>query len=230
MKGKDSRGDNLVGYSDGGAHCFSCGHHVFPSSYNLFRQKEAIEHVDTRVFPADFTRVVDPEGWKWLLQYGLSYSYWKDKVGYSPKSNRLVFPVPGTNPVFSIGRLLHEPTKKDRKWYVWGDCHTHAELVGSGRSCTVLVEDIVSAHKVGQLCETIPLFGTEVHPAVLYALRDGGSRPVVMWLDKDQEGAVAKKATRINLLTGRPVYLVHTHKDPKALALGEIEDVLREWL
>lgn len=28
-KGKDNSGDNLVRYSDGGAHCFACGHHVF---------------------------------------------------------------------------------------------------------------------------------------------------------------------------------------------------------
>jgi DNA primase len=90
-----------------------------------------------------------------------------------------------------------------------------------------LVEDWLSANKVGQITEALPLFGTEIHPAHLYYLSDKSDRPIVLWLDKDQEGRSFKKAARLELLTGRPVKIITTTKDPKALSLDEIKEVLK---
>jgi DNA primase len=92
---------------------------------------------------------------------------------------------------------------------------------------TILVEDWLSANKVGQITEALPLFGTEIHPAHLYYLSDKSDRPIVLWLDKDQEGRSFKKAARLELLTGRPVKIITTTKDPKALSLDEIKEVLK---
>ena len=67
----------------------------------------------------------------------------------------------GTSPGERSKQIQHV---RPRKWYVWGDSHRHCEVVGrqhDSRSI-VLVEDIVSAHKVGQINEAIPLFGTQV--------------------------------------------------------------------
>lgn len=236
-RGGDSRRDNLVRYSDGGAHCFACGHHEHPPW--LGPPKTVLkEEYGSAGLPADFTREVDPAGWKWLLQWGLPYSYWQESVGYSPTTKRLVFPVPGTSPVFSIGRYIEEAgggeakegrKEAPRKWYVWGNCHSHSEVLGNG-DFSVLVEDLISAHKVAYtgLGEAIPLFGTVVHPSHIYSLRDGSKRPVVVWLDDDQRGLVAKKAARVGLLTNRPVFITHTKKDPKALSLKEIKETLYE--
>jgi hypothetical protein len=202
-----------------------------------FRALIKKEIYDTKVLPYDYTSEVEPAGWKWLLQWGLPYSYWKPYVGYSSAFGRVVIKVGNpSNPAFSIGRLV-EPDKEGRKWYVWGDCHSHAELlrpmalptVGQPLEgcCTVLVEDVVSCHKVAQVAECMALFGTELHKAHIYALRDGTTRPIVLWLDEDQRGYVQKKALRIQMLTNRPVIVVHTKKDPKCLHVKEINETIK---
>ena len=222
-RGKDSRGDNLVNYADGGVHCFSCGYHRSGNVLGVRVSNDVERHVNEKILPYDYTSEVEPAGWRWLLQYGLSISYWKPFVGYSSSTGRLVFKVGDS---FSIGRLVEEG-KEGRKWYVWGDRHKHSEVIGPQESpVTVLVEDIVSAHKVGQQFETIPLFGTEIHKAYVYTLRDGTRRPIVLWQDEDQRGSVEKKALRLEMLTDRPVMVIFTKQDPKCLSFNDIKDVV----
>lgn len=117
------------------------------------------------------------------------------------------------------------------KWLSYGDCHRHAEvLTGTSESDSsvpvVLVEDLISGHKVAASeYISIPLFGTRVHPPVLYYLLNC-SNPVVLWLDKDQEGNVKREAIRLQALINRPVSLITTNKDPKALSVNEIKGAL----
>jgi DNA primase len=111
---------------------------------------------------------------------------------------------------------------------VWGDPHRHCEVVGAGKTI-VLVEDLVSAHKIAASCpdvETIPLFGVEIHkPHMYYLLNE--NKPVVFWLDKDQQGSIMRKAMRLQVLTGRAVNVVSTEKDPKELSKEELNENLR---
>ena len=242
--GRDSRGDNLVRYHDGGGHCFSCGYHEHAKSFNVFtsQQRQPVtkeNHVTKGVLPYDFTREVPSHAWKWLLQYGLPWSHWKESTGYSPSEERLVFRVgeQSTNVLqFSIGRYTPEKQsdggsfqrrggtvvdRTPRKWYVWGDSHRHCEVVGRGES-VVLVEDLISAHKVGQVTTAIPLFGTEIHKPHLYYLMNEG-KPVWLWLDKDQEGTVKKKAMKLQAMINQPVNIVVTDHDPKELSFEDIK-------
>lgn len=225
--GKDSRGDNLVVYDNGHSHCFSCGYHVFPKYYT---PKVKDDHAPKSVRPADFTREIPAKAWQWVLQYGLPYTYWQENCGYSEeKGERLVFQVvTGESVAFSIGRLLSEPTKERRKWYVWGDSHKHCEIIGQGRGNSIaLVEDIVSAHKVGQINECIPLFGTRLHPCHIHYL-GVAKKPVMLWLDKDQELNVKKQALQLQSLIDQPVTIISTEKDPKALSFEQINKELNE--
>lgn len=222
-KGGDSRGDNLLVYDDGGYHCFACGYHRGAKFYNPVKQQEDYHH-DSTVLPADFTREVPGAAWKWLLQYGLPISYWRPYVGYSERDSRLVFTV-GDPVCFSIGRDTSGESKS--KWFVWGDSHKTAHSLGcpdTGRK-VVFVEDIVSAHKVGGTAIAVPLFGTVAHPCHLKLARYFGL-PIVLWLDKDQDPYVRKKATQISLYTGLPVEIVSTPKDPKELSLEYIKEQL----
>lgn len=251
--GKDSRGDNLVVYSNGHSHCFACGYHGFPKHY-IPQLKE--DNVPKSVCPADFTKDVPAYAWKWLLQYGLPYTYWQEHCGYSEEAGkRLVFRVrSGFDVAFSIGRLLetdeqnsvesglrlarsadvpewqqsNKVPKRPRKWHVWGDSHKHCEIIGQGLGESIaLVEDIVSAHKVGQVNECIPLFGTAIHPCHIYYLANC-KRPVTLWLDKDQELNVKKQALQLQSLIDMPVKIVVTDKDPKSLNYEKINLMLGE--
>ena len=226
-RGRDNRGDNLGVYADGGAHCFACGFHRFPRRFSDHSINDVLKP-DAALLPTDFTREVPTEGWKWLLQYGLPYTYWKEYCGYSDHFKRLVFLV-GQPLQFSIGRLLGPAEGNHasrRKWYVWGNSHKHCEVVNpqSGKE-VALVEDLISAHKVGQVTTAIPLFGTRIHPCHLYYLRSSG-RPIRLWLDKDQEGTVTKTASWLQMMTDSKVDVLITDKDPKAYTTEQIGKLL----
>lgn len=205
---------------------------MFPKHYT----PKKVEHVNKALLPSDFQRDIPAMAWKWLLQYGLPMSHWKESVGYSPSTERLVFQV-GQPFQFSIGRhipatvisnddYVGTPKPGTKKWYVWGDCHKHAEILNESGDIVVLVEDLISAHKVAEAgYVAIPLFGTQVHNPVLYYLLNS-VKPVVLWLDKDQEGNVKKTAIRLQGIINRPVSLVVTDKDPKCLSFETIKESL----
>ena len=227
-RGNDSRGDNLVEYFDGSAHCFACGYHRFPKFHSLLQRvsTRVEENVPKALLPADFSREVPATALKWLLQWGLPYSYWRESIGYSEAEERLVFRV--GNPVaFSIGRYVggQRDQNQPRKWYVWGDCHKHVEPIGEG-STIILVEDLISAHKVGQLTTCIPLFGANIFNAAIYYLL-AENKPVKIWLDKDQEGLVKKKANRLSSIIQQSVDIIITDKDPKCYDLNTIQTTIK---
>lgn len=173
------------------------------------------------MLPFDFSREVPGTAWKWLLQYGLPYSYWQPFVGWSETHSRLIFPQGD----FSLGRYFGDNTK-ERKWFVYGDDKKRPLVFGTTtEGPVVLVEDLISAHKVGQVAQAIPILGTNVWDPVVPILRLLGA-PIVMWLDKDQEDYARKRATRLSIVTGLPVRYIFTKADPKALPINEIKGLL----
>ena len=222
-EGRDKSSDNLGVYSDNSAHCFSCGYHRFPPFNPKFVKEEKVNHEKEKaVLPSDFTREVPAEGWRWLLQYGLPYSYWKKYTGYSPKENRLILTF-GEPIRFSIGRAL---SVDKRKWKFYGDGHGYVETISTDLSKeVVLVEDLISAHKVAQVTSCICLFGTHIHDNVIKELNKL-KRPIVLWLDADQYSLLAKKIAKLQTLVNWPVQYVFTPKDPKEYTSDEIRSLL----
>jgi hypothetical protein len=263
---RDSRGDNFGVYADGSGHCFSCGFHKNAKFVVPLEYQRKDDHNGSKVLPYDFTREVPARGWKWLLQYGLSYRYWQPFVGWSEQDSRLVFTV-GDPTEFSIGRFIDDggeqggsrhgnvpagvpsevrpqagplvlaPSRLPRKWFVWGESHKTAHVFRPGQgqdirrdqtksTRVVLVEDLISAHKVGQYQTCIPLFGTKVFDACVPVLRHLGL-PITIWLDADQQGTVQRKAANLSILTGLPTSYVFTDKDPKSCSFEQIEETLK---
>ena len=229
--GRDRRGDNLACYADGGSHCFSCGYHRFPRGQVSTVSRQKVPVNDSKVLPPDFTRQVPTIAWKWLLQYGLSWKYWQPFVGWSEAHSRLVFTV-GDPIQFSIGRYIQQKETEEapRKWWAYGNCHNRAHLIAPTAESlgkTVLVEDLISAHKVGQITECIPLFGVRAFDSVIRTIRHIGL-PVLMWLDKDQEHLAPRRASSLSLITGLECTYVHTAQDPKSLSLEKIKEIVNE--
>lgn len=225
-RGRDRGGDNLAQYSDGGGHCFSCGYHVFPKRH-IKVDHEEVRTADKTLLPYDASKHIPARAWKWLLQYGLGIQYWQQYVEFSESEQRLLFKV-GDPLEFSIGRYFGEEADH-RKWYVYGDSHRTAHLFPGKlrQDKIVLVEDLISAHKVGHITNCIPLFGTNVFDSVTNALRLY-RKPVVMWLDKDQQDHARKRAARLSGITGCDVTYVFTDNDPKELSFQTIQEVLYE--
>lgn len=225
-RGADSRGDNVGVYIDGSKHCYSCGFHQFPKTYVKQNVNESLRTEDKKVLPYDFSRDIPARAWKWLLQYGLGYKYWEPYCGYSEKDERLIITV-GTPMEFSQGRYMGEDTSK-RKWYCYGDAHKTAHMFGNPETSNgiVLVEDVISAHKVGQITSCISLFGTNIFDSVVSTLRLY-RKPVTMWLDHDQQTHARKRAVRLSMLTGCEVNFVFTKQDAKELSSNEIKEILK---
>jgi hypothetical protein len=231
-RGADRSGDNLVLFPDGGGHCFACGHHVFPSIFERFQKVKEEDGAKSEKgpLPRDFTREVPAVAWKWLLKFGLPYSYWKPYTGYSPADERLVLTV-GNPTKFSQGRYLGTEEGR-RKWFFYGDPRSApVEVLGDPfadpTKRLVLVEDLISAHKVGQVAPAICLFGTNISDEVIRVLKALRS-PVVVWLDGDQYSTIHKKVNRLQTFLAYPVSFVSTEKDPKEHSLDEIPSILRE--
>lgn len=248
-QGKDRQGNNLGVYSDGGAYCFSCGFTRRATHYSPII-KERKQH--DPLLPADYTREIPPQVWTWLLQFGLPPGYWEEQVGYSANHQRLIFSV-GESPQavsFYTGRYTGEiddrPTsssgslsssRKPAKWHHYGNPHLRPTLYGNpfeAKEC-VLVEDLISAHKIAfsphggsksqEARVVAPLFGTRVVDEFIPVLRHL-QMPVCMWLDKDQEQHAAKRAKRLSILLQQPVRYVFTEADPKSLSFSRIQEVL----
>lgn len=230
--GRDKHRDNLGIYVDGSVHCFAnCGYHRHART---FVPRKAIDvNEDKAVLPADFSREIPARGWRWLLQFGLPYTYWLPFVGFSAEAERLIITV-GRPTKFSIGRYIGETPKGSesdpafRKWKLYGDRHRHIEVLGEEHSGpVVLVEDVVSAHKVAQVATCIPLFGTKTLDGVIKELIRL-KRPVVLWLDADQYTLLAPKLNRLRTFLRASVRHIKTEKDPKDYDLPQIKEFLSE--
>lgn len=221
-RGNDRSGDNLIIFSDGNKRCFACGYYV-PIKGWIVKPKEENYEKTNPSLPSDFSREVPAAGWKWLLQYGLSYDYWKPHTGYSEKDGRLILTV-GNPTRFSQGRDL---SGEHVKWKTYGKPHDVVTVLGNTETspCTVLVEDLISAHKVSHVCACIPLFGTAIMTPVLQYLSQT-TTPIVLWLDYDQLPVMKKKVNRLALFLPNPIKVIHTEKDPKEYTLTEIKGIL----
>ena len=89
---------------------------------------------------------------------------------------------------------------------------------------------MISAHKVANAGSTLsatPLFGTKLHPCHIHYLGTSPSlRRAILWLDKDQEFNVRKTALRLESLINKPVKVIITEKDPKAISFDEIAKII----
>lgn len=166
----------------------------------------------------------------WFLKAGLSRED-IGKVGayWNPKYRRVVLPV------YSDGKLIYwqaRALEAERIKYINPEVD-RTKLVakyGAGHEL-VLVEDILSAYKVGKVTEAWSLMGTKLHTAILADIVQRGG-PVAIWLDPDWDrparpGQVAaKKLLSILRSLGIPVRNIVSRADPKALNLTEIREKL----
>jgi hypothetical protein len=221
--GKDNGRDNLALYSDGGCYCFSCG--FSESSAGLQKLKQRTPTVTKGIsLPSDVSEYLPARAWDYLGQYSLTkQDCVANTILWSDFYSRLVFPYfDSTGLLAWQGRYLGDDPDK-AKWFSQGNLNAFYHIVGNTKSRTVvLVEDIVSAIKVGQ-CGNVaasPLFGSHVSTKRILYLKHFYDT-ILVWLDMDKakESVKFSKTARDFGVMSRSII---TEKDPKLYSTQEI--------
>jgi hypothetical protein len=147
------------------------------------------------------------------------------EIMHSESENALIFPFYAVN-----GEMFAYQMRKfegEAKWITRGPIHSEPIWItpqdgGDGPSETlVLVEDIISAIRVGHSVDAICLAGQVVHHEVT-RMFDLYKR-VIFWLDDDAFRGAVNQARKFGTTHGEVTfYVLRTAEDPKAYSDREI--------
>lgn len=225
------------------AHCFRCNDSDWvppepvPLAVRLERIRKAQE-ADNRIAqgcvppaPAVRSWSLWPEAHRlWLLKAGLS-SADVGRLGayYHPPSDRVVVPIlEGQKAVFWQARSV-DPKRQPKYMAPPIDKSKIIARYGSAPTVT-LVEDLLSAYKVGLVAEGWSMLGTSLNDNMLAALINRGC-DVNVWLDPDTAGIRASKRVLASLrAAGITARNIVSTKDPKLLHRAQIKELLCQTL
>jgi len=184
--------------------------------------------------PRDATPEIPPIGLSWLYRYYITDDeIQKYGICYSEQYHRLILPVyDNADLIYRQGRSLKLPYTKDNPKYL--------NIRQSGAknvffkikyplyhpSYLVVVEDILSAIRVGRTHNSLALLGSYFPTTILNEFRDYEN--IIIYLDYDKRETAIKQAIRFNKLTGKR-FIVKQHPfDPKVLTHVQLEEYLKD--
>jgi len=228
-QGKDKSGDNLGVYSDGHTYCYSCS----ASSNASIQGKLNKTTKEIKIIP-DLPNDIDlwlaPEAMDWLHQYfpdvrDFPLCYW------SEGERKLIFPIMDASRknLLAWQYRYFGFNEKHPKWVGYGInenlIHIISPAAVSPLGSVVLVEDLISATKVGSITPTLCLFGSNISLKRLATLKTLGYTEIVIWLDWDKKEYAIEAAQHAQSI-GLQARVIHTQLDPKEYNLGEIKELL----
>lgn len=190
-------------------YCYSCGKYS-SKGFSLSRFKPLKE---VRVCNGiTLHKEVPPAALKWCLSYGLTmeeiaqFSYSTERVGKYGKMdcNLLMLYV---SPDYWVGRNFGKGVK-----YLTSGVKPVIKY-GNNPDTIVLVEDIISAIKVGRQFTAIPMLGSMPPGAILSHLK--GFKNVFVWNDLDKAKESLKTARNMSERLGTRVKVIIKPLDPK---------------
>ena len=225
-RGDDRSGDNLGVYTDH-SHCFSCGLYIPGDRLeNLKSQFHTVElkknKNDRGNLPDDCTYSLRADSLAWLKKYGITDAEIRQhKMLWSPRKELLIFPIFidgqmqmwqgryfGSNPEYPKYNTQGFP-KGGGVYYI----------VGTGERL-VLVEDVLSAIKVGRQIAAMPLFTNNLNSRQAIHLSRYFDH-VAIWLDPNMREHSLKLQKRLQLFF-KSVRVIYSDYDPKAHSDGDI--------
>ena len=222
--------------------CFACDHKPFEmKGKQTLEELTELKRINNESLqptegarcelPEDFTEVIPLEGRLWLYSNGITDKLRRQyNIGYSARLRRVVMPVYDTedNLIWFQCRALLKG-QKPKYMQPSGDkgsvVFKSTTNKSSGTEGTiVVVEDIMSAIRVGELANTISLLGTKANTNQINTLSRYST--VITWLDSDKAGRNGSKTIRqaVGLLTNTKDIV--TELDPKSYSKQQIETIL----
>jgi DNA primase len=225
-------------------HCFRCSDREFiphgqRSISALRKSQAAMSYVHSKevTLPDDFTFDIPKSARTWLLLAGVS-TYLSEKygIGWSPSMGRVILPTrrggelvyvqcrdTSPRPTF---KYLNNPPNHVGSIITWSDPDTLLWGPVLGEDTVVLVEDYLSAIRVGRITHAASILGTTITDSRLSQIVSRFSK-VVLWFDNDPAGqSCASKHTKQLSLMGIPSVTITTELDPKMYNNTEIDNIL----
>lgn len=168
--------------------------------------------------PKDFTSVIPNVGLHWLYKYDITDEEIESfGIGWSDSYQRLILPVyQNGSLIYWQGRTFRPITKDNPKYMNIRQSGCKSVFFtrtkkGSKELC--VVEDILSAIKVGRYVNSLALLGS-YFPSSIYPLYRHFEQ-IYIWLDSDKLTTAIKEARRLSATSGQQVKVVRSQLDPK---------------
>lgn len=237
--------DALAHYSDGATYCFSCGSGSGSNAASFSAKEAFLEEEDEELplLPSDLSRSFPQEVLEWVQPTGVTYAelirngYFfsrtergllrvlsQERLGGTHSGTTCDGRVSGRNP-YEVRRIFRNDAGsegvawKGPKTLFRGnkeDTYGGVQPLDGGRKGEVcIVEDSLSAIKVGRVVDGYPLFGSSVSKDKLTRITQGYDK-VFVWLDSDKLNNARQIAEQC-LMLGKRASVIHTDLDPKYL-------------
>lgn len=214
-KGADGNKDNLAVYSDGHRWCYKCSYYVPGDRLHGLKQKtrEVVENVLEYPDGCEFSE----ETLKYLKSFGLT----NEEIHEHLKGHLDGYVYTDSN--FYLIRRLHKTPKVIIKGNVVGN---EPIILSHPESTTVsIVEDILSAIKVGRVTNSCALLKTSIHDSLLYRLALS-FKEVNIWLDGDMHRTMIKDRLKSLQPYFDKVRVILSEHDPKSYSTKQIKEFL----
>jgi hypothetical protein len=213
-RGNDRSANNLAEYSEN-YYCFACGYNKAKRS--ISRVNDAFSQtIAANVNQLQTVSQLPKVAIDWLSKYQITPEEMKQFRWCDDKSLLVLYQSDdywqsrnfGTP---SVPKYLSEGVKPFIKY-------------GTDNDTLVLVEDILSAIKVGRVYSASPMLGTMPLKPHLRHLRP--YKTVFLWCDKDAAIKSVRNAGKLSEMIGVKVYPVITDKDPKSFSVNDIKSII----
>jgi hypothetical protein len=226
--------DAYVEYADGGAKCFSCGKYIPANKYKALGQSPKAT-IGASVCPqlpedakgllkAPYTAITQA-AYIWVHKYGITDAEIDEhNFCISEKERLLIFPVYGN----SLRDLIMWQAKTFKpgmpKYITRGKPEEVLHIIGADKGrCITLVEDLISAIKIGRQAPAAPLWGSHVSQTQamrLSRLYDSAN----LYLDYDKKDSSIKQCMKNScIIKMKPIV---TALDPKEYSDEQIKSAL----
>ncbi len=221
-----------------GTHCFSCGHTKTTDRNFIVSTKiqssDIVKLPDFEDNPANFST----ESLRWLYKYHVYEFLIREYRIMEAEGPSLIFPVVKDNVL----------TMYQRRWItgerriITGGPKTHMYSHSAKSDTVIIVEDMLSCIRVGELLPTLCLFGTKLKYEEINNIINNYTN-IILWLDGDKPGQEAaatienqlkqeaKKHIRKKAFELRDQIIIKnilTKYDPKVYTKTELRRILDE--
>lgn len=228
--------DNLGVWDDGHKYCFGCRFFI-PSPENIEQLKKKAQQLennknnDFMLDTSGFTYRIPSNALSWLTKYGISRQEVEHYgICWNTNTDSLVFPIYNSQKAIIYCQERYFGSDIHHAKYVTHGSKTQqlAQILNRNAPRTVvLVEDFISAIKVGRVCTSSPLLGSTIDPNAVRWVTERFNK-VRVWLDLDKATQALHEASKLALAIPNTRVII-TVLDPKEYSTQEILQKLNEY-